>query len=56
MIRGQIVREESYESSKAVSIDAIVNTIGFSLVGGPAGSMEAGRNVEVAGKQNDSFL
>ncbi|BAY48697.1 protoporphyrin IX magnesium chelatase [Scytonema sp. HK-05] len=35
-------------SSEAVNIDAIVSTIGFPLVGGPAGSMEAGRQVEVA--------
>eukprot|EP00434_Breviolum_minutum_P022759 symbB.v1.2.020078.t1/scaffold1661.1/size106951/1 len=28
--------------------DAIVNTIGFPLVGGPAGSMEGGRNSEIA--------
>jgi len=32
----------------AVPVDAIVSTIGFPLVGGPAGSMEAGRQVEVA--------
>ncbi len=35
-------------SSEAVQVDAIVSTIGFPLVGGPAGSMEAGRQVEVA--------
>ncbi len=35
-------------SSEAVLVDAIVSTIGFPLVGGPAGSMEAGRQVEVA--------
>lgn len=35
-------------SKEAVEIDAIVSTIGFPLVGGPAGSMEAGRQVEVA--------
>ncbi|WP_017318044.1 magnesium chelatase subunit H [Mastigocladopsis repens] len=35
-------------SPEAVKIDAIVSTIGFPLVGGPAGSMEAGRQVEVA--------
>lgn len=29
-------------------VDAVVNTIGFPLVGGPAGSMEAGRRVDVA--------
>ncbi len=32
----------------AVKVEAIVSTIGFPLVGGPAGSMEAGRQVEVA--------
>ena len=32
----------------AVEVDAIISTIGFPLVGGPAGSMEAGRQVEVA--------
>jgi magnesium chelatase subunit H len=35
-------------SPEAVSVDAIVSTIGFPLVGGPAGSMEAGRQVDVA--------
>ena len=35
-------------SEDAVYVDAIVSTIGFPLVGGPAGSMEAGRQVEVA--------
>ncbi|MEC4803698.1 MAG: magnesium chelatase subunit H [Jaaginema sp. PMC 1079.18] len=35
-------------SSEAVMVDAIVSTIGFPLVGGPAGSMAAGRQVEVA--------
>ncbi|AFY44397.1 magnesium chelatase subunit H [Nostoc sp. PCC 7107] len=35
-------------SPDAVKVDAIVSTIGFPLVGGPAGSMEAGRQVEVA--------
>ena len=33
---------------EAVEVDAVVSTIGFPLVGGPAGSMEAGRQVEVA--------
>ena len=32
----------------AATVDAVVSTIGFPLVGGPAGSMEAGRQVEVA--------
>ena len=35
-------------SKEAVQVDAIVSTIGFPLVGGPAGSMEAGRQIEVA--------
>lgn len=35
-------------SDQAVRVDAIVSTIGFPLVGGPAGSMEAGRQTEVA--------
>jgi magnesium chelatase subunit H len=35
-------------SQQAVKVNAIVSTIGFPLVGGPAGSMEAGRQVEVA--------
>ncbi|MFZ0407459.1 MAG: cobaltochelatase subunit CobN [Cyanobium sp.] len=32
----------------AVAVDAIVSTIGFPLVGGPAGSMQAGRREQVA--------
>jgi len=35
-------------SPEAGKVDAIVSTIGFPLVGGPAGSMEAGRQVDVA--------
>ena len=35
-------------SSEAVKVNAIISTIGFPLVGGPAGSMEAGRQIEVA--------
>ena len=35
-------------SAEAMEVDAIVSTIGFPLVGGPAGSMEAGRQIEVA--------
>lgn len=37
-------------SPEAVEVDAIVSTIGFPLVGGPAGSMEAGRQIEIAQK------
>jgi magnesium chelatase subunit H len=32
----------------ATRVDAVVSTVGFPLVGGPAGSMEAGRQAEVA--------
>lgn len=32
----------------AVPVDAVVNTIGFPLVGGPAGTMEGGRQSEIA--------
>lgn len=46
--RRQGTVEISSLSAEAVSVDAIVSTIGFPLVGGPAGSMEAGRQVEVA--------
>ncbi|KAL3920968.1 MAG: hypothetical protein SGILL_002998 [Bacillariaceae sp.] len=45
---GKAEREATFQANKAVTVDAIVNTIGFPLVGGPAGSMEAGRNVDVA--------
>ena len=32
----------------AVAVDAVVSTIGFPLVGGPAGTMEGGRQADVA--------
>lgn len=35
-------------SEESAKIDVIVNTIGFPLVGGPAGSMEGGRQIEAA--------
>jgi magnesium chelatase subunit H len=38
----------SVVADRIVDVDAIVSTIGFPLVGGPAGSMEAGRNVALA--------
>lgn len=47
---GSVIREDSFQSDKAVAVDCIVSTIGFPLVGGPAGSFEAGRNVAVAQK------
>ena len=34
----------------ACKVDAVVSTVGFPLVGGPAGSMEAGRQSEIANK------
>jgi len=46
--KGQFARDELYQPENAVCVDAIVNTVGFPLVGGPAGSMEAGRNVDIA--------
>ena len=48
VLASKIQRDESYRADDAVRIDAVVNTIGFPLVGGPAGSMEAGRNADVA--------
>jgi magnesium chelatase subunit H len=48
--RHQGIRETLSLSNQAVQVDAIVSTIGFPLVGGPAGSMEAGRQVDVAKK------
>ncbi len=35
-------------SPESAKVDIIVSTIGFPLVGGPAGSMEAGRQVDIA--------
>ena len=46
--RSQGIVDTPSLSDQAVCVDAIVSTIGFPLVGGPAGSMEAGRQVEVA--------
>lgn len=46
--RAQGVNATPSLSDQAVGVDAIVSTIGFPLVGGPAGSMEAGRQTEVA--------
>ena len=46
--RGDIQRDSTYQPDKAIPVDAIVNTVGFPLVGGPAGSIEAGRNIDVS--------
>jgi magnesium chelatase subunit H len=48
--KGECSRDATYQPNKAVTVDAIVNTIGFPLVGGPAGSIEAGRNLHVSSK------
>ena len=31
----------------AITVDAVVSTVGFPLVGGPAGTMEGGRQADV---------
>lgn len=46
--QGKLKRDSTYKPQKAAVVEAIVNTVGFPLVGGPAGSMEAGRNVALA--------
>eukprot|EP00435_Cladocopium_sp_Y103_P065817 s319_g27.t2 len=45
--RGEVPANRTL-SPDAIEVDAVVNTIGFPLVGGPAGSMEGGRNSEIA--------
>eukprot|EP01038_Epipyxis_sp_PR26KG_P011025 gene11025-14806_t len=35
-------------SRECTRVDAIINTIGFPLVGGPAGSMESGRQLDIS--------
>jgi magnesium chelatase subunit H len=45
---GGRTKTTSVGEDRIVDVDAIVSTIGFPLVGGPAGSMEAGRNVALA--------
>lgn len=37
--KGTIVRDSTYKANEAVAVDGIVSTIGFPLVGGPAGSV-----------------
>ena len=37
--KGSIVRDSTYKDGEAVNVDAIVSSIGFPLVGGPAGSV-----------------
>ena len=34
--------------NRAVKIDAVINTIGFPLVGGPSGTMEGGRQIDIS--------
>ncbi|GAB4822001.1 hypothetical protein N2152v2_009047 [Parachlorella kessleri] len=47
LVRGGQVTSPTLKRD-AVLVDAVVNTIGFPLVGGPAGTMEGGRQAEVA--------
>lgn len=35
-------------SPGVVSVDAVINTIGFPLVGGPSGTMEGGRQIDIS--------
>ena len=48
----KLIAEGKHSSSSlrwnAVVIDAVINTIGFPLVGGPAGTMEGGRQSDIA--------
>ncbi|XRB01360.1 magnesium-chelatase subunit ChlH [Pycnococcus provasolii] len=44
----QQVGSSKLDQSKQIMVDAIVSTIGFPLVGGPAGTMEAGRQQDIA--------
>ena len=46
--RAEGVVEVDSLKQDATVVDAVVSTVGFPLVGGPAGSMEAGRQAEVA--------
>ena len=41
-------RSDTRLSPDAVLVDAVVNTIGFPLVGGPSGTMEGGRQIDVS--------
>ncbi|KAJ1489238.1 magnesium-chelatase, subunit H [Baffinella frigidus] len=47
VLKGEIPRNPTL-SPGAVNVDAVVSTIGFPLVGGPAGSMEGARQAELA--------
>lgn len=47
-IDARIERPSTYDRRAAARVDGIVNTIGFPLVGGPAGSMAAGRDATLA--------
>lgn len=43
--KGTIVRDTTYQPSKAAKVDAIVSSIGFPLVGGPAGEIDTLANI-----------
>lgn len=52
IVRDRLTSELEIRQGKnpinAIEVDAIVNTIGFPLVGGPAGTMEGARQAEIA--------
>lgn len=48
MVKRGLIGTNQTLKPDAVKVDAVVSTIGFPLVGGPAGSMEGGRQAEVA--------
>ena len=47
-LRAHGSRSGSGPMRDAVEVDAVLSTIGFPLVGGPAGTMEGGRQAEIA--------
>lgn len=46
--RARRILDISSLKKDAALVDAVVSTVGFPLVGGPAGTMEGGRQAEVA--------
>ena len=48
LMRQRLPGPSSSLRKDAVVVDTVVNTIGFPLVGGPAGTMEGGRQADVA--------
>lgn len=46
IVRDWLAGPDTQTAPGAVRVDALVSTLGFALVGGPAGSMEAGRRID----------